>query len=120
VHVLQQELWEHRILPTPAVAVLGPDYPDLLPMLFESADERIGTSFLPEVLFRVEHNAVRVWLDATGQAARQPVLAQALAQLSADWFDPWTAAEPPAPPRLPARLTTSRHTCFQRACCWVH
>jgi hypothetical protein len=103
VHVLQQELWEHRILPTPAVAVLGPDYPDLLPMLFESADERIATSFLPEVLFRVEHNAVRVWLDATGQAARQPVLAQALAQLSADWFDPWTAAEPPAPSTTPGQ-----------------
>jgi hypothetical protein len=97
VQVLQQELWQHRLLPTPAVAALGPDYPDLLPLLFDSSDERIATSFLPEALFRVEHSAVLVWLDATTQAARQPALAQALAQLSADWFDPWTAAEPPAP-----------------------
>ncbi|MDZ4731821.1 MAG: hypothetical protein SH820_17975 [Xanthomonadales bacterium] len=96
VQVLQQELWQHRILPTPAVAALGPDYPDLLPMLFDRDEERIAASFLPEAVFRVEHNASRIWLEATTLAANSPVLAVALTQLSPEWFEPWTAAEPPA------------------------
>ncbi len=96
VQVLQQELWQQHILPTPAVAALGPDYPDLLPLLFDHDEERMAASFLPEALFRVEHSASRIWLQAITQAADSPVLALVLAQLSPDWFEPWTAAEPPA------------------------
>ncbi len=96
VHVLQKELWQHRLLPTPVVAALGPDYSDLLPLLFERDEERIAASFLPEALFRVEHSASRIWLEVSTQAAANATLAMALAQLSPDWFEPWTAAEPPA------------------------
>jgi hypothetical protein len=96
VLVLQEELWQHRILPTPVVAALGPDYADLLPLLFERDEERIAAAFLPEALFRLEHSASQVWMQATSLAAVNQSLALALQQLSADWFDPWTAAEPPA------------------------
>lgn len=95
VLVLQQELWQHRILPTPVVAALGPDFVDLLPLLFDRDEERIAASFLPEALFRVEHSASQIWLQANTLAASHPGLAVALVQLSPDWFDPWTAAEPP-------------------------
>lgn len=96
VLVLQQELWQQRILPTPVVAALGPDYMDLLPLLFDRDEERIAASFLPEALFRVEHSASEIWLQATALALDNPSLALALEQLGPDWFDPWTAAEPPA------------------------
>ena len=94
--VLQQELWQHRMFPTPLVAALGPDYPDLLPLLFDHSDERIAAAFLPEALFRVEHGASKIWLDAIEQANARPALAAALATLGDEWFDPWTAAEAPA------------------------
>jgi hypothetical protein len=42
VQVLQKELWQHRIFPTPAVAALGPDYSDLLPLLFDRDEERMA------------------------------------------------------------------------------
>jgi len=93
--LLQEELWQHRLLPTPLVAALGPDYPDLLPLLFDRSDERMAASFLPEVLFRVEHSAANIWIEATQLAANNPVLNSAMGQLDADWFEPWTAAEPP-------------------------
>jgi len=94
--VLQLELWQHRIFPTPVLAGLGPDYPDLLPMLFDRDEERIAASFLPEALFRVEHGASHIWLQARTLAAENATLARTLAELSPDWFEPWTAAEPPA------------------------
>lgn len=96
VQVLQQQLWQHRILPTATVSALGPDYPDLLPLLFDRDEEPMAASFLPEALFRVEHSASRIWREAGTLAAASPSLALALAQLSPDWFEPWTAAEPPA------------------------
>ena len=95
VLVLQQELWQHRILPPPLVAALGPDYDDLLPLLFDRDELLISASFLPEVLFRLEHSATRLWLEIADTAKNNAVLGNVLMQISADWLEPWTAAEAP-------------------------
>ena len=94
---LLQELDQFQQLPGDSVSPLGPPPDDLLATLFDSGDERVAAALLPEVVSRIETEATVRWLDLRDAAQRDSELAAALGALAEEWFEPWTAAEPPAP-----------------------
>jgi hypothetical protein len=49
------------------------------------------------MLPRVERQAASVWGSLMAQLPTDPGLTALVAALNEDWFDPWVAAEPPAP-----------------------
>ncbi len=69
----------------------------MLRQLFDRSDELLAATLLPEILPRVELQSTRLWRQLLAQLAADPVLAALVKALNADWFDPWIAAEPPAP-----------------------
>jgi hypothetical protein len=94
---IQTELGQHAILPSSVVSPLGPDFYVLQEQLFDRSDERLAAAFLPEVLFQIEFMAVGFWQHLTNSAQENELLLTLVSNLHADWFDPWKAAEPPAP-----------------------
>jgi len=94
---LQLELDPQRLAPGLLVSPLGPGDQDVVRQLFDRTDERLAAALLPEVLGRMERQSTILWQALLDQLAADPVLAAAVAALHADWFDPWIAAEPPAP-----------------------
>lgn len=96
---IQQELGQHRIHPPHDVSPLGPDFAGLTDAMFERGNERLAAAFLPEALFLVEVLALPFWEAFLERVATDERFAQAAVELHRDWFDPWMAAEPPAPER---------------------
>lgn len=91
------QLDQHDLLPGPLVSPLGPDAQTLLIQLFERGDERLAATLLPELLPAVERQSIATWRRLLQQLPSDPGLAELSVQLNEQWFDPWVAAEPPAP-----------------------
>jgi len=91
------ELEEHGLQAQSMVSPLGPDMNAMLAQLFDRSEERLASTLLPEVLLRMESESVGLWRNLREAAGSNELLLALVAGLSADWFDPWTAAEPPAP-----------------------
>ncbi len=79
------------------VSPLGPEIDVLLDQLFDRSEEQLAATLLPEVLVRMELLAVPLWRNVRQSAESNETLLALVAGLNTDWFDPWTAAEPPAP-----------------------
>ncbi len=94
---VQQELGQHDIVPNSQVAPLGPEFGHLRNAVFDRSEERLAAAFLPGALFHVELMSTRLWQQVRKQAASDSALLQLLTALNEDWFEPWMAAEPPAP-----------------------
>lgn len=88
---------QHGLEAHTLVSPLGPDLDVLLAQLFDRSEERLAATILPEVLIRLESRSVRLWRGVREMATNNEALLAVVAALDADWFDPWTAAEPPAP-----------------------
>jgi hypothetical protein len=95
--LLLQELDQYEMVPGANASPLGPDQEGLIRQLFERQDERVGATLLPEVLSRMETEATLRWQALLEEAGEKPRLASLLGVLNEEWFDPWRAAEPPAP-----------------------
>jgi len=95
--LIQQELGQQEILPSPQVSPMGPPYAVLLEQLFDRSDERLAAAFLPEALFTAEFIATPRWQLLLEQAEENAILLDLIGLLNPEWFEPWTAAEPPAP-----------------------
>jgi hypothetical protein len=91
------ELDQHGLTPDLLVSPLGPDDDGLLRQVFDQADERLAASLLPELLPRMELRSTAIWRQLLEQLPEDPALSTVVLGLQADWFDPWIAAEPPAP-----------------------
>lgn len=94
---LLQELDQFEQLPMLSVSPLGPVRDDLLDTLFGTTNERVAAALLPEAIARSEKNAAVYWRDLLHAAERDAALRDALDALAEDWYEPWMAAEPPAP-----------------------
>lgn len=94
---LLRELDQHGLTPDLLVSPLGPDDDSLLRQVFDQADERLAASLLPELLPRMELRSTAIWRQLLEQLPEDPALSAVVLGLQADWFDPWIAAEPPAP-----------------------
>lgn len=97
---IARELADHQLESGALVSPLGPDFEVLLGQLFDRSDTGLAATILPEVLARMEMRAPDLWRSLRQAAATNESLLAVVAGLSDDWFDPWTAAEPPAPLRL--------------------
>ena len=102
---LALELDQQSLLPGSLVSPLGPETDRLLAQLFDRSDERLAATILPEVISRLALNATVVWDQVLGEAAVNEPFSLLLQVLDADWFDPWVAAEPPAPIANPGEMT---------------
>jgi hypothetical protein len=94
---LQLELDRRQLAPGLLVSPLGPGDKSLIRQLFDRSDERLAAILLPEVLPRMERQSTTLWQALLEQLPLDPALAAAIAALNPEWFDPWIAAEPPAP-----------------------
>jgi hypothetical protein len=92
-----RELDQHNLSAGTLVSPLGPDDGSMLRQLFDRGDERLAATLLPEMLPRVERQAPALWGSLLAQLPVDPTLSALVTALNADWFDPWLAAEPPAP-----------------------
>jgi hypothetical protein len=95
--LLARELDQQNLSPDSLVSPMGPDSESLLRQLFDRSDERLAATLLPEYLPRVEILSTALWGQLLAQLDADPALAALVSALNADWFDPWIAAEPPAP-----------------------
>ena len=96
---LQLELARRGIHPSHDNSPLGPEFPVLAARMFERSDERLAAALLPEALFHAEREAVSLWRQFQQRVALSEPYRRIAADLNGDWFDPWLAAEPPAPQR---------------------
>jgi len=94
------ELDQHQISPDLSTSPLGPESASLMRQLFDRSDERLAAALLPELLQRMELSATALWGKLLSTASVNEVLHELVLDLNADWFDPWVAAEPPAPAGL--------------------
>ena len=106
---LLQELDQFQQVPDLSVSPLGPLSGDLLDAVFDTADERVAAALLPEAVTRLETTATVRWRELLDAAGRDAVLAGALGELAEEWFEPWMAAEPPAPSALDDDVTAANH-----------
>jgi hypothetical protein len=91
------ELDQHQLAPPPLISPLGTKTADLMRRVFDRGDESLAAASLPDLLMRMEFLAPRIWQGVLGRTAEDPELLKHLASLNEKWFDPWMAAEPPAP-----------------------
>jgi hypothetical protein len=91
------ELDQHQLSPSMLISPLGPETKDLMHQVFDRGDESLAAASLPELLMRMEFMAPVIWQGVRERADDDPEFRIQLAGLHADWFDPWMAAEPPAP-----------------------
>jgi len=94
---LARELDQQNLSPGELVSPLGPDTGSLLRQVFERGDELLAATLLPELLTRMELESTRLWSGLLERLPADPVLAALVTSLNSEWFDPWVAAEPPAP-----------------------
>lgn len=95
--LLVRELDQHSLAPGSLVSPLGPDTASLLRQLFDRSDELLAATVLPELLPSLERQAVALWERLWAQLPADPGLSALVTSLHTEWFDPWVAAEPPAP-----------------------
>jgi hypothetical protein len=95
--LILQELDQHGLSPGPLASPLGPGFDVLLAQLFDRSNERLASAMLPALLARIEPLSTPVWQILLEQAAANGSLLALVSALNVDWFDPWMAAEPPAP-----------------------
>ena len=95
--LLLLELDQHDLSPGPAVSPFGPGTRDLLGVLFDRSSEVSAATILPEAMSRVEAESTTLWRDVLAQARGNVALEGVLLALNEEWFEPWAAAEPPAP-----------------------
>jgi len=94
---LSRELYRRELEPDNLTSPLGPDSGSLLRQVFDRSDERLAASLLPELLFRMELESTSLWSRLLEQLAADPGMEALVLALNNDWFEPWFAAEPPAP-----------------------
>lgn len=94
---LLEELQQQGLSPSMLTSPLGPDSTSLLRQVFDRNDERLAAALLPELLPYMERDSTALWLYLRRQLPADPALSAVVSALNADWFDPWAAAEPPAP-----------------------
>ncbi len=95
--LIVRELDEYGLNVDTLVSPLGPEFEVLLTQLFDRSAERLASSILPEVLVRMEFRAIDLWRLLTDTISGNENLLAVVAGLDSEWFDPWMAAEPPAP-----------------------
>ncbi|NNL04560.1 MAG: hypothetical protein HKO85_04665 [Xanthomonadales bacterium] len=98
--LLLVELDQYDLSPGPAVSPFGPGTRGLLANLFDRSNAVKAATVLPEVLSRLEVRSTVIWEELLRAAAENAGLAAVLSSLNEEWFDPWAAAEPPAPTGL--------------------
>jgi hypothetical protein len=91
------KLDQHQLASDSSSSPLGPETRSLLDSLFDRSDERLAAALLPEVLPRMELVSTKMWEEVLFTASVNNNMLELLLALNADWFDPWVAAEPPAP-----------------------
>jgi hypothetical protein len=94
------ELDQQQISPGLDISPLGPESTSLIRQLFDRADERLAAAVLPELLHRMELHSASLWSSLLESASTDEVLHELVLDLNSEWFDPWVAAEPPAPAGL--------------------
>jgi hypothetical protein len=94
---LQLRLDSRGLVPGHNESPTGPDTLSLLQQLFDRGDERLAAAVLPEILPRVELLSTGFWSEFRYTAGSNPPFGALADSLASDWFDPWMAAEPPAP-----------------------
>ena len=94
---LLKELDQHELVPPPLVSPLGPASRDLMRQVFDRTNERLAAVFLPELLMQMEPLAPDLWHRLLVRADEDEAFLAIVSGLNAEWFDPWMAAEPPAP-----------------------
>lgn len=95
--LVKHELEEQNLEVHSLVSPLGPGFDVLLAQLFDRSEEQLAATLLPEVMVRMELLAVPLWRTVRQSAENDDTLLALIAGLNTDWFEPWTAAEPPAP-----------------------
>ena len=90
------ELEQHQLSPPLLISPLGPETDDLMHQVFDRGDDSLAAASLPELLMRMEFTAPVIWQGVLERAGNEPDFLAQLARLNS-WFDPWMAAEPPAP-----------------------
>jgi hypothetical protein len=93
LHILDQ----HQVVPGLAVSPLGPAYSSLMRQLFDRSDERLSAAVLPELLQRIEIRSMALWRNLLEAVLVNEALLAIVSGLNEDWFEPWMAAETPAP-----------------------
>lgn len=91
------ELDQHQLSPPLLVSPMGPATGDLMRQVFDRSDASLAAASLPELLMRMEYRAPVIWQGVLERGEDDPDFKAQLASLNSDWFDPWMAAEPPAP-----------------------
>jgi hypothetical protein len=91
------ELDQHQMAAGVLAGPTGPGYESLMRRLFDRENVQLAAAVLPEALQRMEYRAVPLWRAIRRAALSNVALAAMLARLNDQWFDPWSAAEPPAP-----------------------
>jgi hypothetical protein len=94
---LERELDSYGLTPGILVSPLGPDTDSLLRQVFDRGNESLAATLLPELLPRLEPTSTMLWRRLLAQLPNDPALTALVLAINADWFDPWIAAEPPAP-----------------------
>ncbi|HKJ18622.1 MAG TPA: hypothetical protein VJ984_14810 [Xanthomonadales bacterium] len=95
--LIVRELDQHGLNVDSLVSPLGPELEVLLTQLFDRSEERLSSAILPEVIVRMEFRAIGLWRELLETATSNENLLAVMAGLDSEWFDPWMAAEPPAP-----------------------
>lgn len=95
--LLLVELDQYDLSPGPAVSPFGPGTRGLLGNLFDRSNAVKAATVMPEVLSRLEVRSTVIWEDLLDAASGNVGLAAVLSALDEEWFEPWDAAEPPAP-----------------------
>jgi len=94
---LAREFDRQGLSPAGVASPLGPDTESLLRQVFERNDELLAATLLPELLVRMELESTTLWTRLRARLPTDPTLLALVTSLNNDWFDPWVAAEPPAP-----------------------
>lgn len=76
---------------------LGPDTLSLTKQLFDRSNDRLAAALLPELLPRMELVSTALWGELMWVVSANEPMSLLVNRLNSDWFDPWMAAEPPAP-----------------------
>lgn len=91
------ELDQQQLEPDHVNSPLGPDTVSLTNQLFDRSDDRLAAALLPELLPRMELVSTALWGELMWVVSANEPMSLLVNRLNSDWFDPWMAAEPPAP-----------------------
>lgn len=94
---LSRELDKQGLSSGVLASPLGPDTGSLVRQVFDRGDELLAATLLPELLTRMELQSTTLWALLLERLPSDPALAALVTSLNSDWFEPWVAAEPPAP-----------------------